>query len=211
MGSLVQDDTRSRVLAAAGPIFADKGFQSTTVREICAAAEVNLASVNYHFGDKEQLYVETVQQAHQERTREVPLPSRSEGTDAATRLRDFIHTMITRMVGRQEAPWQTRLMLREVLQPSKACEELVREYFRPQFGLLVAILRELVPQDAPEHRLHQIAFSIVGQCLYYRVAGQVVSLLIEDEELETHYSTDALADHISSFTLASLPGTQEKW
>ena len=48
------DDTASRLLNAAGPIFAEKGYQNATVREICAAAGVNLASVNYYFRDKER-------------------------------------------------------------------------------------------------------------------------------------------------------------
>jgi AcrR family transcriptional regulator len=46
------DDTATRVLNAAGLIFAEKGFKDATVREICSAAGVNLASVNYYFRDK---------------------------------------------------------------------------------------------------------------------------------------------------------------
>ena len=49
--SLMLDDTATRVLNAAGPIFAEKGFKDATVREICSAAGVNLASVNYYFRD----------------------------------------------------------------------------------------------------------------------------------------------------------------
>ena len=56
--------TRSRILNAAGPVFADKGFRDATVRDICQAASVNLASVNYHFGDKQRLYIESVKEAH---------------------------------------------------------------------------------------------------------------------------------------------------
>ena len=128
MGNLkVLDDTRSRILNAAGPVFADKGFQATTVREICQKAKVNLASVNYHFGDKERLYIETVKRAHQLRAQQIPHPQWPEGTVAQTKLAGFIHTMMTRMVGVQEAPWQTRLMTREVLNPTAACIELVRD------------------------------------------------------------------------------------
>ncbi|MBL9122992.1 MAG: TetR family transcriptional regulator, partial [Planctomycetaceae bacterium] len=35
---MASDDARNRILKAAGPVFADKGFQGATVREICQAA-----------------------------------------------------------------------------------------------------------------------------------------------------------------------------
>jgi len=60
-----EDDARTRILNVAGPIFAEKGFQATTIREICGQANVNVAAVNYHFGDKERLYTEAVKRAHQ--------------------------------------------------------------------------------------------------------------------------------------------------
>ena len=50
--------TRERVLTAASEIFAEKGYRDATVSEICEAADANIASVNYHFGDKESLYDE---------------------------------------------------------------------------------------------------------------------------------------------------------
>ena len=204
----VADDTRSRVLAAAGPVFADKGFQAATVREICAAAGVNLASVNYHFGDKQRLYFETVRQAHQERVERVPLPGWRAGTDVATKLHGFIRTLVGRMVGVQEAPWQTRLMLREILHPTSACKELVQDYFRPHFVVLLSILDEMLPPDTPPHRRHQIGFSIIGQCLFYRVADEVVSLMLEPEEFSTRYGVDQLAEHIADFSIAALTGAE---
>jgi len=51
-------ETRARLLEAAGKLFAGRGYESTPVREITAEAECNVASVNYHFGGKENLYVE---------------------------------------------------------------------------------------------------------------------------------------------------------
>lgn len=47
--------TKKRILDAAERLFADDGFQSTSLRGLTAEARVNLAAVNYHFGSKEAL------------------------------------------------------------------------------------------------------------------------------------------------------------
>ena len=55
--SVVSQDTKARIIEAAGQVFANKGFEAATIREICRLAQVNLAAINYHFGDKQRLYV----------------------------------------------------------------------------------------------------------------------------------------------------------
>lgn len=52
------DETHIRILNAAEKLFAQHGHDGTSLREITKAAGVNLAAVNYHFGDKETLYTE---------------------------------------------------------------------------------------------------------------------------------------------------------
>jgi len=47
--------TKNKILDAAEKLFADKGFNGTSLREITSQAEVNLAAVNYHFGSKKEL------------------------------------------------------------------------------------------------------------------------------------------------------------
>jgi AcrR family transcriptional regulator len=48
-------DTKERLLDAAERLFAQRGFSATSLRDITAEAQANLASVNYHFGGKEPL------------------------------------------------------------------------------------------------------------------------------------------------------------
>ena len=95
-------------------------------------------------------------------------------------------------------------MMREMLRPSVACRELVQDYFRARFGQLLGILDEILPADVPQHKRHQIGFSIIGQCLHYHVAHEVVTLLVGKAELEAHYGLPELADHITQFALAAL-------
>jgi AcrR family transcriptional regulator len=52
------DHTRGAILAAAERLYADRGFADVTLRDIVAAANVNLAAVNYHFGSKDELIAE---------------------------------------------------------------------------------------------------------------------------------------------------------
>jgi AcrR family transcriptional regulator len=52
------DHTRAAILNAAERLYADRGFGDVTLRDIVAAAEVNLAAVNYHFGSKDELIAE---------------------------------------------------------------------------------------------------------------------------------------------------------
>lgn len=55
---MASDHTRSAILAAAERLYADRGFGDVTLRDIVAAANVNLAAVNYHFGSKDELIAE---------------------------------------------------------------------------------------------------------------------------------------------------------
>lgn len=50
-------DTKERILFAATSLFAKKGFEGTSMRDIAGAAQVNLASINYHFENKTGLYL----------------------------------------------------------------------------------------------------------------------------------------------------------
>lgn len=48
--------TKERILDAAEELFMEHGFEATSLRQITAAAKVNLAAVHYHFGSKEELF-----------------------------------------------------------------------------------------------------------------------------------------------------------
>ena len=197
-------DAKERILLAAGREFAEKGYEAATVRDICLAAGVNLAAVNYYFGDKKRLYIESVKHAHEERVRQVPEPRWEPGTPPARKLREFLDNTLERMLGLGQPPWQVRLMLREVLQPTEACRELAEDYFRPHFELLVSILAELAAGRLDEPRLRRLAVGVRGQCFVYRAAGDVVGMLVPADELAALHTPAALADHVTRLTLAAL-------
>src|SRR3979409_844392 len=143
------DATRQRILKAAEEVFADKGFKQATVRDILKRAGVgNIAAINYHFGDKERLYIETVKNAHSCCNAE-EFPAWPAGTPAEQKLRDFISVVAERMLSPQRLA-AIKVLMREMADPPSGCEEVVREYIQPMADLLRKILSELYPTLPPE-------------------------------------------------------------
>jgi AcrR family transcriptional regulator len=194
-------EARQRLLESAGEVFAEKGLKGATVREICARTGVNIAAVNYYFRDKERLYVEAVQHAAGGPLGE--RPSWPDGTPPAAKLRDFISLIVGRLLDRDKPEWHTRLMMRELAQPTSACAELVRDYIKPMSEVLQGILAELLPADAPRQQRFLTSFSIVGQCIYYCQNRPIARLLMGEEDY-ARLDADAVAEHVTRFTLAAL-------
>lgn len=195
--------TREKILEVAGEVFADKGYEQATVREICARAGANVAAVNYHFGDKQTLYLEAVKHAHCFRA-EQPEVDWPPGTPAAQRLYDFVLHMLRDMLDEARPDWQTHLLLREMSSPTSACEQLVRSFIGPKFELLLGIVNDLLPASASRDDRHLYAFSVVGQCLLYRFHRPVGRLLVGEEGFRRLSQVERLAAHITSFSLAAL-------
>lgn len=195
--TVVMDPPRHRLMEAAQEIFADRGFAAASVRDICKRAGVNVAAINYYFGDKERLYIEAVKAAHACASDEPPMPDWSPDTPAWDRLRDFIRIMVTRMV-KEANPHATQLMMREMVQPTAACMEVVRDFIRPAAEVLRGILQELIPNTTLEESyLH--GFSIMGQILIYKQSRPVIRMLLGEETFDG-LEVEQIAEHIFAFS-----------
>lgn len=197
------DDTQTRLLEAAGQVFAEKGLKAGTVRDICERAGANIAAVNFYFRTKENLYVQAVLHAHRSCTQRVPFPNWPKGTPATVKLRDFIRVFVERLIVDHEPEWRPRLIMREMFEPTEACAAVVQEYIRPTFGQLRGILDELLPPETSETKRRLIAFSIVGQILHYRLTRPILIQLIGEAEFR-RYDVELLTDHIYEFTANAL-------
>ena len=194
-------DAKQRLLAAAEEIFADYGYEGASVRRICNKAGVNIAGVNYYFGDKEHLYIEAVRHAHFCSSRGMAVAEPPPGTPPAEKLTWFIRGMVENMHTPATAT-SMKLMMREMAHPGKAAAIVVDEFIRPMAFRLREILRELLPH-LDEPRLLMTGFSIIAQCLYYRQNRPVSELIFGKEHLDA-LTADMVADHVVRFTLAAL-------
>ncbi|MCX7935113.1 MAG: CerR family C-terminal domain-containing protein, partial [Planctomycetota bacterium] len=174
--------TRQRLLEAAGPVFAEKGFRAANVREICRRAGANVAAVNYHFGGKQGLYLEVFRGQMRSRLEKYP-PHLGTTPDApaAQRLRAFIRAAVNRIFDAQDLPpWFGRLMAWEMVEPTAALDILVQEFLEPQRRLLAQIVGELLGKPPHSAEVSRCCWSVVGQWLIYHCARNVILRLQPD-------------------------------
>ncbi|WP_346353274.1 TetR/AcrR family transcriptional regulator [Azotosporobacter soli] len=119
-----EQNTVSKILAAATLLFAQKGFSGVSVKEIAEAAGVNIASISYHFGGKEKLYVEVLDRQFEVIYRLMQLMDDMKLT-AIEAIRQFAN--FSRQVY-EECPCFNRLMLSENVNPNLFYAEQMAEH-----------------------------------------------------------------------------------
>ncbi len=200
-------DTRARLLAAAGELFAERGYAGTKMRDIAARARVNVAAGNYHYGSKKALYL-AVLRAHfaevqallRRRGAEAP-EARLPRAELIRRLRARVRAMLDLLIG----PPPSRhgaLMLREMADPTEALAVVVDEFIRPRLEELEAIIARLEPRLAGE-ALRRCALSVVAQAVFYRTTMPAL-LFMRGERSYPRTLAAALADHVTEFSLGGM-------
>ncbi|MBV9658653.1 MAG: CerR family C-terminal domain-containing protein [Verrucomicrobia bacterium] len=195
------DETRRRVVEAAGEVFAEHGFHAPTIRQITQRAGVNLAAVNYHFRDKDELYATVLHHAH--RAAAACALTVNAARPPREQLRACVRGFLQHLLGPARPAWHGRLMAREMAQPTPALDSLVEESMRPRCETLAAILRALTGNRLPRAQHNRIGLSIVGQCLIYSQNRALIERLFPPAPAAAN-QVDALADHIAQFSLGGI-------
>ena len=159
--------TRERVLRSAETLFAERGFEIVSLRDITGAADANVAAVNYHFGSKGKL-IDAVIERHvvpinEERVEllnrfeakwvESPLP-----VDKV--LKAFLWPMLRHITsGEMSEELFGKFMGRLIGERGYRLPESVRPLFRMMAGRFTSALRRAVPQLSEERALWRMHFS----------------------------------------------------
>jgi TetR/AcrR family transcriptional regulator, regulator of cefoperazone and chloramphenicol sensitivity len=195
--------TRQKLVDSAGPIFAEKGYYSATVREICKQAGANVAAVNYHFKDKLGLYEEVLMHckraAHVDQMR-AALEQTGSPEDI---LRDVIRARVQGLRKNAMPSWQLRIFAHELADPTPALSRMINRVSRPIFERLLELIAKIIGLPAHDAKTRLCAHSVMGQILFYVFAGPVLERFSPDMKM-TDEMLEQIANHIADFSLAYL-------
>jgi TetR/AcrR family transcriptional regulator, regulator of cefoperazone and chloramphenicol sensitivity len=197
-------DCRKRILEAAGETFAEYGFRGATIRRICERADVNIAAINYYFGGKEKLYSEVLRYWSDYALKKYPLLlGLGEEAPPEEQLRAFVRSLLFRLLDKGKPAWFGKLMTREMTEPTRAFERLLKEVVYPRDRVLASIVQKKIGTSVDEERIRLCCASIIGQCIYYYNARAIIAELY-GRDVSTASEIERIADHIVQFSLEGL-------
>ena len=196
-------ETRERLFREAELLFAERGFNGVTVREICSAARANVAAVNYHFGDKLGLYREVMRVAIGT-MREVTEAARAggEGLPAPDRLRAFVTLFLHRLLtpGRETIH---HLIQREIADPTPLLDDLVEHGLRPRLDYLGSIVAEMLGVEPADRRVMRCVMSVMSQTVMYARHNAIADRLGYSAS-PTPAEIEQTARHIAEFSIGGI-------
>lgn len=196
--------TRKSLLDAASEIFAQKGYRDTTIAEISGRAGTNIAAVNYHFGNKETLYVEAWRCAFQESVKAHP-PDGGVSDDAQPeeRLRAHVSAILRRMADKNNKEFS--LVMREFANPTGLLEEVMRREIHPLQKRMEGLVRELLGPLVSDMEVQFCETSIISQCINTMVVGRKSQGKDKGKEDPPEIKDiEAYANHVVKFSLAGI-------
>ena len=212
-GSRKVNVPKERILHEAEALFAERGFYTVTVREITRSARCNLAAVNYHFGNKQNLYMEVFRCLWKPRAERVL--ARFESVLAARveiTLAGIVHAVAEAFIkgplSDEERLRHSQLMIREMASPTEAFEMIVADVIGPFQRKLVELIHPFMSPDiGPEALLLHIQ-SIISMVIHFNFARNPV-MRITGRQYDDQFK-DELVRHIVQFSLTGLRGAGEE-
>jgi AcrR family transcriptional regulator len=211
-GGPAEGGVQERLIEAAEELFCSRGFNETSVRDIAAAAGCNIASVNYYFGGKENLYLEVWRRRLAE-LRDVRLASieRVMSKDSQPQLeellRSYANSFIEPLVEGGRSERLVSLMAREMVDPHLPHDMLFKDMIMPVMGAFTQALRRICPWlGIDQTRL--VILSVVGQLMQTVLSKGVFEQ--EEQSGAPKLDLDTMVEHIVRFSAAGIRAYQNQ-
>lgn len=204
--------TRLRLLEAASEIFGKKGFWSATHEDICSKANVNTAAINYHFGSKENLYIEAWKYSFEKSMEKYPLEGGAlPGDSPEKRMRGRILSYLKRIADPET--YDIDIMLKEMANPTNLLIEVITTTTKEIEFASRSLLKELIGKGASDDKIDFCYMSILSMCM-----GPMQHLRTVNEDpqipkpnvMQLDIKVENLADYTIKFIMAGILSLNEQ-
>lgn len=206
------ESTKEQLLTSAGELFAERGYEAISTRMIAEKAGVKLSAIHYHFGSKENLYNQACITAHARgriTTFSMVMKDNPALLETPEGQAEIIRTVIFRSFHdhfRTDRPeWETKILLKELVQPTSAMKILAAEIFKPDADSAMHFYKRVKP-DATDEEAAAWSDMHYGQMILYKVARKTIEIVRDGMPLDDNFFRTAAAKLARALILeAGLP------
>ncbi|MEM7310684.1 MAG: CerR family C-terminal domain-containing protein [Planctomycetota bacterium] len=200
-----EPSTRDRLLEAAARLFAERGRELVSIRDIAAAAGVRHGCINYHFRSKDELYHETLMRFGPAAGRAEPPPQLPD--DLSPEAARQIFAQVVRQAVELEVqpldPVAAGLFRGEISRPEGPNDLLIERVIQPRARAMARLIGAMFPELTDERERDVAAFNVLSQCVFLRAARPVVLKLFGVDDFDDEL-TQLFADRIVQTALNGL-------
>ncbi len=192
---------RNKILEAAGKVFATRGFEEATSKEIAEYANTNAAAINYYFGGKEQLYGEVLHVAHNQIMDKEQLEDIiSADMQPEEKLRAVLQYFL-QVANNTAKYWGVGVLLRTIISPSPAAVEIMPTVIMSKANIVSTLVQEITgfPADSPQ--LQRAVVLVVFPLLMHML---IPNALKENMPLLASFNAENTLEDIYAYTLNGL-------
>lgn len=201
---------RRRLLDTALRLFAEKGYQKTSTREITEAAEVNLGAISYYFGDKPGLYRAVFCESFLDADQTAPpdpctcLPDfLASGLDTRNALIQFFRNFLKPLSQGEQIRLVMRLHFRELVEPSGVMGEAMNEDMGGLYQALLALVVHSLHLPAGDPDAARLTHALFGLSIHFFVTQDLVQL-VSPELVASADAIDVLAERFALYAFAMI-------
>lgn len=199
---LLSNAARSKLVMAGLRLFAEKGFEGATTREICELAGANISAIRYYFGDKAGLYRAAFTEPMGDKPCQFSIETYTNQT-LPEALGLFFRDFLEPLKKGEELHLVMKLHFREMLEPTGAWQQEIDAEIKPQHTAMIAMLKQYLGLSHTDNDLHRLAFAIIGMAVHFYVGYDVVKI-ISPQLVDTPKALDALAKSLTAYSVAMI-------
>ncbi|MBG06915.1 MAG: hypothetical protein CMM59_22900 [Rhodospirillaceae bacterium] len=211
------DESRARILESAGKLFAERGFNGVSTRELAKAAGVNVSAIAYYFRGKKGLYRAVFDQLIEDTNpffqptaayiRQSVEDANGDPKKLANLTKWLISTLLTGVLSNDRMRWQMGLMLREYHQPSDGFPILLEHRVNPMHDAVAGLVSAATGKAVDESQTLLLTCCLIGQCMAFGAARGLVLARLDWKTFD-EWNLPLVIDTVTQVALSML-GLQE--
>lgn len=162
--------TKEKLLQTATELFAKQGIDGVSTRDLAKISGVNLCSINYYFGSKQNLYnavLDGVIEQISAFASDKQIPLQSQNLSPEEELDAFVSNMVDFLCSDKISGIQAELLLKEMIQPTTAYDKLYKTVIEPMHKRVTAIIMQI--SGINEHEAILQTHCLMGQAVMFKV------------------------------------------